>query len=260
MLVDWPFIALFGGVVFFLLLEMLWPRLPEAEGTAQRWLSNLGLTFLNHFMLGWLAPLAYGLASVWGFTLAQGVLSHWPFWASLAVMLVVLELMQYSLHRLLHTVPWLWRLHAVHHCDLGVDVTTAHRHHPLEALISFSITLPVLLLLAPAQSVILVASLFQILLALWSHSNLYVPEPLDRWLRYLIVTPDFHRLHHHSSQRYTDSNYSLALPWFDYLFGTATRVSFTDQLQICLGLEYFRNDADGGLMRLLLMPFTWRKR
>ncbi len=259
MQIDWPFIVLFGGLVAFLLAEMQWPRLPETEGTAQRWLSNLSLTFLNHVLLGWLAPWAYALVAHLHLVPAQGLLSLQPFWLSLALTVILLELLQYSLHRLLHTVPWLWRLHAVHHCDLAVDVTTAHRHHPLEALFSFSFTLPVLLLLAPAPDVVLTASLVQITLALWSHSNLYLPETLDRWLRYLIVTPDFHRLHHHSEQRYTDSNYSLALPWFDYLFGTASRVPFAQQARIRLGLEYFRDRADARLTRLLLLPFIWHK-
>ncbi len=258
---DWIFAVLFGGMLLFLVLETLLPRLPEVKGMGQRWLSNISIALLNYFSVSFAASLLYLALSSVGVQVVGGggLLAHLPTWVAFGILLIVLEGVQYWLHRAFHTVPWLWRIHAVHHSDLAVDVTTSHRHHPLEPLLGLLLTLPIVLLLAPPPEMVLVASLTQTSLALWSHSNLYVPEKIDACLRYLIVTPDFHRLLHHSDRRFTDSNYSLALPWFDYLFATATRVPFTEQLHIRLGLEYFRNNADLRLDRLLLMPFVWRK-
>jgi hypothetical protein len=78
-------------------------------------------------------------------------------------------------------------------------------------------------------------------------------------LRYLIVTPDFHHLHHCSDRRFTDSNYSAAVPWFDYLFGTATRKPYVDYATMELGLERFRDPIDSRIDQILLMPFRGRR-
>jgi len=93
-------------------------------------------------------------------------------------------------------------------------------------------------------------------MTVFTHSNLRLPRWLDRSLRRLIVTPDFHRLHHCAEREYTDSNYGGVLPWFDYLFGTASNRPWDEQTTMTLGLEYQREPADSRLDRMLLAPFT----
>lgn len=95
-------------------------------------------------------------------------------------------------------------------------------------------------------------------LSLFSHANLFLPDTVDRTLRKVIITPDFHRNHHCSDWRFTDSNYGVSVPWFDYLFSTATDRPFAEQQSMQLGLEYFREKSDSRLDRLLLMPFRVR--
>jgi sterol desaturase/sphingolipid hydroxylase (fatty acid hydroxylase superfamily) len=88
---------------------------------------------------------------------------------------------------------------------------------------------------------------------------LRLPERLDSVLRKFILTPDFHRLHHSSEARFTDSNYGSMVPWFDYLFGTASNRPYDEQTDMELGLEYLRQPRDSRLDRLVLIPFVWRR-
>ena len=117
----------------------------------------------------------------------------------------------------------------------------------------------ILLLGVPPAAAVSV-QLFQLGMTVFTHSNVYLPQWLDRALRPFIVTPDFHRLHHCSEIRHTDSNYGQALPWFDYLFGTASKRPFGEQVDMEIGLEYLREPADSRFDRLLTLPFAWRRR
>ena len=105
----------------------------------------------------------------------------------------------------------------------------------------------------------MVFKLCEITMTLFSHSNVHLPQGLDRVLRKVILTPDFHRMHHSSEPRFTDSNYGSMVPWFDYLFGTATNRPFEEQADMELGLEYLRQPRDSRLDRMVLLPFTWRR-
>jgi sterol desaturase/sphingolipid hydroxylase (fatty acid hydroxylase superfamily) len=99
--------------------------------------------------------------------------------------------------------------------------------------------------------------LFEVAMSLFSHSNIQLPEAVDRLLRRVVLTPDFHRLHHCSEQRFTDSNYGSVVPWFDYLFGTASARPFEEQATMELGLEYLREPGDSRLDKILTTPFRW---
>jgi len=93
---------------------------------------------------------------------------------------------------------------------------------------------------------------------LFSHSNLRLPEAAERYLRLVVVTPDFHRIHHSSQRDYTDSNFSTVVPWFDYLFGSYRDRPFEAHCRMELGLEQFRETKDSRLDRLLSMPLRVR--
>lgn len=243
--------GLIGGLVILMALEMLAPRRPEAPGLAYRWTQNLSLAALNYLLVRWAGlGLALGLA---GGTDGLGRWGAGP-WTSFAALLLATELAGYLLHRAYHRVPWLWRIHAVHHCDTEVDVTTAQRHHPIEALLWLPIELGLVLLLGPPLEVLVLHALLRQGISLFSHANLYLPQGLEAVLRRLLVTPDFHRLHHCSERRFTDSNYSTLVPWFDYLFGTASRRPFPEQTEMQLGLGYCRGRGDSRLDRLLTLP------
>ncbi len=151
--------------------------------------------------------------------------------------------------------PLLWRLHRMHHTDLDFDVTTALRFHPLEIVLSMLIKLAVVILLgAPAVAVMV----FEVILnatAMFNHGNVGLPPWLDQRLRWLLVTPDMHRVHHSVPVEETNSNFGFNLPWWDRLFGTYRDQPREGHTGMTIGLESFRDGRATGLYGLLLQPF-----
>ena len=222
-----------------------------------RWPGNLGVSFLDAFLARLVAP-----AGAVGFALfveARGLgLFHsfaWPTTLEVMLSVVVLDLAIYWQHRLFHFVPVLWRLHRMHHADLDVDVTTGARFHPFEILLSLGIKFLVIAALgAPAVSVLI----FEILLngtSMFNHSNVRVPAAVDRVLRWFVVTPDLHRVHHSVLRHETDSNFGFNLPWWDWLFRTYRAQPEAGHEGMTLGLEQFRDPRELRLDRMLTQPF-----
>jgi sterol desaturase/sphingolipid hydroxylase (fatty acid hydroxylase superfamily) len=178
-----------------------------------------------------------------------------PFWAKCLVSVIALDLVIYAQHVTFHAVPVLWRLHRMHHADLEFDVTTDVRFHPVEIVLSMLIKFGAVALLgAPALAVLI----FEVLLnatSMFSHSNVRLPERIDRVLRWLVVTPDMHRVHHSTERRETDSNFGFNLPWWDRLFGTYRAQPEAGHDNMRLGLSMFRDRGDLRLDRMLLQPF-----
>ena len=180
------------------------------------------------------------------------------FGAAMVIGVLGLELTSYLLHRAMHGHPWLWRVHAVHHSDTSMDFSTTYRNHPLEILFAVCITGPVIAILGPPAAAVALYQLLRVTVNIFAHANLYVPPAIEARLRYLLVTPDFHRLHHSSDRRFTDSNYCVVFPWYDYLFGTASWKPFEEHRTMEIGLEYSREPEASRLDRLLWMPFRRR--
>lgn len=252
--------AVFGGIALVMLIESLASFRAEAKAPLLRWANNLSLTVVDYAVLFGVVPLVSLLiAQTTGFG-NNGLLHRFDvgYFASFILTLLCLEFLGYWMHRAFHVVPVLWRIHAVHHCDVEVDATTAHRHHPLEPVISTAVTLPVLMALGTDPLVLLGCNVLHATVAVLSHGNFSLGQSLDRMLRRFIVTPDFHRMHHRAEKRYTDSNYATILPLFDYLFRTATSCPAEQQKTMRLGLEYFREPKYARLDQLLLIPFLPR--
>jgi sterol desaturase/sphingolipid hydroxylase (fatty acid hydroxylase superfamily) len=178
-----------------------------------------------------------------------------PAWAGVALAIVALDLAIYLQHVLFHAVPALWRLHRVHHADLEIDVTTGARFHPVEILLSMGIKLGVVAALgAPAAAVLM----FEVLLnatSMFNHSNVRMASRLDRALRWAVVTPDMHRVHHSVVARETNSNFGFNLPWWDRLFGTYRDQPAAGHEAMTIGIEQFRDPAEQRLDRMLTQPF-----
>lgn len=251
-----------GSVFIAVLLTMvIWEiaakRRQQSIGRRQRWPANLAIVVLDTMIVRLVFPLAaVGAAFVasargWGlFNIVET-----PVWLALVLSVLILDLAIYFQHRLFHAIPWLWRLHRMHHADLEFDVTTGLRFHPLEILISMGIKLVVVTLLgAPAVSVII----FEVILnatSMFNHGNVRLPERLDRRLRLLLITPDMHRVHHSIIRRETDSNFGFSVPWWDRLFGTYIDQPTGGHLRMVIGIEQFRDPNDLRLGRMLLQPF-----
>ncbi|MFZ1828861.1 MAG: sterol desaturase family protein [Candidatus Competibacteraceae bacterium] len=250
------------GCFFTVLLAMmLWewrrPRRTLSLPRTRRWPANLGIIVIDSLVLRLVFPLlavsAAGLAEMrgWG-------LFHWleaPFWLSFIASLLLLDWIIYAQHVVFHRIPALWRLHRMHHTDLDFDVTTALRFHPLEIVLSMLIKLAVVSLLgAPAVAVML----FEVILnatAMFNHGNVDLPHGLDQRLRWLLVTPDMHRVHHSVRVEETNSNFGFNLPWWDRLFGTYRDQPRAGHTGMTIGLDYCRDERATGLYGLLRQPF-----
>lgn len=244
-------------LVVVLVWELFWPRRPPHKGMGRRWANNLTLTLIGQLTahgakaLGLL--MTAWLAQYWSTGLFSGNQGSWLL--AFIVYMLAVESVGYGAHLALHKVPWMWRIHRVHHSDTELDFSSAYRHHPFEILLMYGVTLPVVIILAPPVSVVLAYLVLRTAVHIPGHANIYIPEKVDRKLRKFLITPDFHRLHHCSDRRYTDSNYGTILPWFDYLFGTYRDRPFADQVTMEIGLEYARAPVDSRIDRLLWMPF-----
>jgi sterol desaturase/sphingolipid hydroxylase (fatty acid hydroxylase superfamily) len=255
-----PYIRLSAfGCVFaaMALWEFIGPRRKQTIGRAWRWSNNLGVVVVDTLLVRLLFPVtAVGLAlaaEAHGFGLFNVV--AFPAWSRVAAAVAILDLAIYLQHVLFHAVPALWRLHRMHHADLEFDVSTGLRFHPIEILLSMAIKLTVIAALgAPAAAVLI----FEVLLnatSMFNHGNVRVPPTFDHVLRWLVVTPDMHRVHHSILSRETNSNFGFNLPWWDHLFGTYRAQPAAGHQAMTIGIEQFRDPRELGLDRMLLQPF-----
>jgi sterol desaturase/sphingolipid hydroxylase (fatty acid hydroxylase superfamily) len=178
-----------------------------------------------------------------------------PAWAAALAAVVLLDLAIFFQHVMFHAAPTLWRLHRVHHADLDFDVTTGVRFHPLEILISTAIKCAVVAAIGAPVIAVLV---FEVLLnatAMFNHANASAPPPVERWLRWLVVTPDMHRVHHSVRYEESSSNFGFNLPWWDRLFGTYKPQPGAGHEGMTIGVDAFRAPEEGRLDRLLIQPF-----
>lgn len=247
----------FAGVFASIALwELLAPRRRQAIRRLRRWPGNLGIVVIDSILVRLAFPMAaVGMAlfaeqNGWG--LFNRVAA--PAWLAIAVSIVLLDLAIYLQHVLFHAVPALWRLHRVHHADLEFDVTTGLRFHPVEIILSMLIKLSVVAALgAPAVAVLV----FEVLLnatSMFNHGNVRLPQRLDRVLRWIVVTPEMHRVHHSILARETNSNFGFNLPWWDRLLGTYRAQPEAGHLGMTIGIAQFRDPSELRLDRMLLQP------
>ena len=253
-------LSCFGAVLLAMSLwELAAPRRRLTVRKAPRWFSNLALVAINSIV----ARLVAGLSAVAMAALAAergwGLLNSldWPSALEIALGVVALDLVIYLQHVMFHAVPVLWRLHQVHHADLDFDVTTGLRFHTIEIVLSMGLKVAAVAALGPAVWSVL---LFEVLLnatSMFNHGNVRLPARLDRVLRWLIVTPEMHRVHHSVVVREANSNFGFNLPWWDYLCGTYRDQPAAGHESMTIGVSHLRDERQvDRLHRMLLLPFV----
>lgn len=251
-------LGLVGGVLLGLLLAQHW--LPRRGEPAIRWrrLRNVSLTLIAAAVIHLVLPLtAVGFAAVAGdmqFGLFNAI--DWPPLTEFAIGIVLLDFAIYWQHRWMHRVPWLWRLHRVHHSDLQFEVTLGLRFHPLEIILSLFYKCLVIALLGAAPLTVLAYEVLLAVFSLFSHADVSLPCGLDRQLRRLIITPDWHRVHHSVHRTETDSNYGNLLSLWDRLFASAIEQPRDGHAAMRIGLDEFRDAASQTLPALLANPLA----
>ena len=219
MLERWIADGVLGSVLIVVVvgLELVRGNAPTGD-TKQRWLSNWSLYGIELASQLLLAPLvtaaldALAARATWAAAI--------PGWAELPAGLLALDLGAYWQHRLSHRIGLLWRIHAVHHSDRALDVTTTLRHHPAEIIpAALAVGLCGALLGVSAWTVALYATL-ALAVQLLAHADLGLPRGLMRMVGFVLVTPEMHGLHHSRLLRETDSNYGQLFSFWDRLFGS----------------------------------------
>lgn len=246
-----------GIFIVMISWEYFSPRRRQKIGRKKRWPVNLGLAMTNMVLMRLtMGGLAY-LSAVNAMEQSWGLLNQisLPLWANIIVTLLFLDFAIYCQHVLSHKWPLLWRLHQVHHTDLEFDASTAVRFHPLEIMISMGYKVACIYLMG-ANPVAVIA--FEIILnatATFNHSNINLPLKIDALLRWIIITPDTHRIHHSVIRSETDSNYGFSISLWDRLFKTYRAKPEKSQLTLDIGLPEYREPQEVGFIQCLLIPF-----
>jgi sterol desaturase/sphingolipid hydroxylase (fatty acid hydroxylase superfamily) len=247
------FVAIFVAVAVW---EALAPRRRLRWSRARRWPHNLGLLALDVIVVRFLAPgAAIGVAVLaaaegWGLLQALAL----PEWVAVVSAVLALDLAIYGQHILFHRVPLLWRLHRVHHTDTDFDVTTGTRFHPVEILLSLGIKCAVIMLLGAPPLAVLIFEVVLNVTSMFNHANARLPDAVDSWLRWLLVTPDMHRVHHSVVGREMNSNFGFNVPWWDRLFGTYRAQPLAGHSEMRIGVDGFDAPDEVRLARLLVQP------
>ena len=248
----------FGIFALVAAWEVLSPRRTLMLSRTLRWSSNLGLVVLNTVLLRLLFPAAAVGVAAFGTAHGWGVLNHFavPMWLAVPLAVIAMDLVIWLQHVMVHAVPLLWRLHQVHHADLDYDLTTGARFHPLEIALSMLIKFATIMVLGPSVLAVLIFEVMLNATAVFNHGNIRLPNALDRALRWVLVTPDMHRVHHSVESDECNSNFGFSLTWWDRLLGTYRAQARAPQENMVIGIQGHNDQREvARLGGMLLMPF-----
>jgi sterol desaturase/sphingolipid hydroxylase (fatty acid hydroxylase superfamily) len=247
----------FGIFVAMALWEWGLPKRALAISRARRWTTNWAISILDAVMVKLLFGAAAVGAALDALAGGWGLFNwlEWPGWLEFVLAFLMLDFAIWLQHLLSHKIPVLWRLHRVHHADRDMDVTTAIRFHPIE--IALSMCLKIGLVHALGAS-IMVVIIFEVVLngaSMFNHGNVRMPGAVERALRWLIVTPDMHRVHHSIDQTEHDANYGFNLSVWDRVFATYVAQPANGHDGMTVGLPQCQDDQPARLAWSLAFPF-----
>ncbi len=256
------FYVLFGGFALTALAETLWPRYAwTLRERAQHLARNLVLWALFllviSLLVNWLlAPLS-AAARMHGL----GLLNLWPvpYWLAFIIGFLFADFSDYVLHRASHRFRALWLLHAVHHSDPRLDVSTSLRQHPLFFVATLSIRALLTVALGAPVEAHAVRDVCGVATSHLHHAAIgWTAKGIacwQRWIGWLIVTPAAHWAHHDPDPALTNSNYGQVLSLWDHLFGTFHPPALPTRDS---GLDALRDGRWQTVTGMLLTP--WRAR
>lgn len=248
-------------LIGFAVIEQRFPKRRWRTGWRERWRAHGalgGIAAVIPALLTRVVPVAGGVgAAAWAARAQVGLINWIGLSGALAVLLAVLmlDLAIYAQHRAMHRWRPLWRLHAVHHHDHDLDVTTALRFHPAEILVSTLYKSAAAALIgAPIVAVVIHETLLSAM-AIFNHANIALPPRVERWVRPVLVTPTMHARHHSIVRGEHDANYGNVLSLWDRLFGSyCPEPDYAGPFAI--GLAETQHQPVTGLRWQLLLP--WR--
>ncbi len=239
--------------------EVLAPKRRLQLSRATRWTANLGLVVLNSFVVRLLFPAAAVGVALFAEDRGVGLFHIYqiPFAPAVIISVIAMDFVIWLQHVMFHAIPLLWRLHRVHHADLDYDVTTGARFHTIEIILSMLIKFATIMLLGPPVVAVVI---FEVLLnatAMFNHANVGLPPVVDRILRWVLVTPDMHRVHHSVEDDEANSNFGFSLTWWDRIFGTYREQPRAGHQNMTIGIHRYRDPKlVDSLPGMLTLPFT----
>ena len=247
-----------GTFVVIALWEVVAPKRALTVSKAVRWFNNIGLVVLNTVILRLLFPAAAVGVAVFAEAQGWGLLNYYqlPFLLAVVLSVIAMDFIIYLQHVLVHAVPALWRLHRVHHADLDYDVTTGSRFHPIEIILSMLIKFATIVALGPPVVAVIIFEVILNAMAMFNHGNIGLPKAIDKVVRWFVVTPDMHRVHHAVEDNETNSNYGFNLSIWDRLFGTYIDQPREGHLGMTIGIHKYRDPKEvDQLPGMLMLPF-----
>ena len=249
------FLAIF---VFMAAWEILAPRRSLTASKPVRWANNLGLVVLNTIIVRVLFPAAAVGMAIFASDHGWGFLQYVeaPLWLTIIIAVIALDFVIWVQHVMVHAIPVMWRVHRVHHADLDYDLTTGARFHPLEIVLSMLVKFAAITVIGPPVVAVII---FEVLLnatSMFNHGNVRLPEAIDHVMRWIMVTPDMHRVHHSVESDEMNSNFGFNLPWWDHLFGTYRTAPCLGHVGMTIGIPEYRLPRDvSTLPGMLQLPF-----
>jgi sterol desaturase/sphingolipid hydroxylase (fatty acid hydroxylase superfamily) len=254
-----PALAILGVFAAVVAAELIHPKRPRSDAALGRWVGNLSLCLASNGVLVLLALTVLAASFFSEFTHA-GLLDSLELPGGMRVIIAIvgLDALAYAQHRLLHRVDVLWHLHLVHHSDPEIDVTTTFRHHPVEAIFNGVVAGAVVLVIGFSPAEVVAYTWVAFVIEILAHANLALPPRLSAILGWLIVTPEFHQMHHSRENVEANANFGQAFSIWDKLFGTARARSLDDRRQLEFGLDEFREPKFSLPHYLLAQPLLVR--
>ena len=252
---DWFILDLLGSTLIFVFIEKMFALRRDQPVFRPEWQTDFQHFMVNHLAVGFIL-LAVNLLvhRLFGWAAEDGMragVQALPFGIALLLIVLVADLVQYGVNRAYHEVPWLWRLHAVHHSVKTMDWLAGSRQHILEVIITRTLVLGPIFVLGFSKPVIDAYILVVGFQAVFNHANVSVRlGPL----RHLIVTPNFHHWHHAQDAEAIDKNYAAHFAFIDHLFGTAVKSDRAWPERYGVVGDY----VPDGFWAQLIFPLRWK--
>lgn len=235
-------------------LEQLFSNVQAFSKRAPHLLTNVllqaGYTLLN-YGLAWIVVKCFDWISVNHIGLFNIV--SIPFFLKVFIGIFCIDFVNYWAHRLYHNLEIFWRLHRVHHSDTALDTSSAYRFHPFDAFLDNAAAIVAMFIFGLDPSSLIIWFIFYIPVLVLHHTKFIMPNWFDKSFGLIIVSPNFHKIHHHQLQEFTDSNYGLLFIFWDKLFKTFKKIPVSE---IKFGLKEFDNSNNQKLGFLLKSPFV----